>query len=192
MMRVGRSGMKVVVLLLLSIGLAACASQVPLAIRAPLADVPDVQSARLAKAEMIGTRVRWGGVIALLENRQQDTWIEIVDRPLDSNGRPVDSDKSGGRFIARIPGFLDPATYARDRELTVTGLLAASITRAVGDYPYRYPVVAVDSYYLWAKPLPPAPVYYYDPFWQHPWYGPRYLPPPRPRLPPVPPPATQP
>jgi outer membrane lipoprotein len=169
------------VLLLLAL-LTACASQVPVAIREPIAGAPDVQSARAAKAELIGRRVRWGGVIARVENRKQDTWIELVDRPLASGGQPSDSDNSGGRFIARIPGFLDPVTYAKHREMTVTGVLAESITRPVGDYPYRYPVVDVDSYYLWAKPSPPAYPYYYDPFWYDPWYAPRwYLPHPRPR-----------
>ncbi len=174
------------VLLLLTL-LAACASQVPVAIREPIAGAPDVQSARATKTELIGKRVRWGGVIASIENHKQDTWLELVDRTLDSGGRPSDSDKSGGRFIARIPGFLDPVIFAKQREMTVTGVLAESITRSVGDYPYRYPVVDVDTYYLWAKPTPTAYPYYYDPFWYDPWYAPRwYIPPPRPR--PQPPP----
>jgi outer membrane lipoprotein len=167
--------------------LAACASQVPVTIREPIAGAPDVQSARAAKTELIGKRVRWGGVIANVENRKQDTWVELVDRPLDRFGRPGDSDSSGGRFIARIPGFLDPVTYAKQREMTVTGVLAEPITRAVGDFPYRYPVVDVDTYYLWAKPLPATYPYFYDPFWYDPWYARRwYIPPPRPRPPPQP------
>lgn len=169
-------------LLLVCMLFTACASQVPPAIRTPIAGAPDVKSARAADAELIGKRVRWGGVIARVENRKQDTLLELVDRPLGRSGRPVEGDDSGGRFIARIPGFLDPSTYAKQREMTVTGVLAASVTRSVGDFPYRYPVVDVDTYYLWAKPLPPQYPYYYDPFWYDPWYGPRwYIPPPRPR-----------
>ncbi len=173
--------MKPFLLLLLAL-LTACASQVPIAIREPIAGAPDVQNARNAKTGLIGKRVRWGGVIANVENHKQDTWIELVDRPLERDGRPSDTDTSGGRFIARIPAFLDPVTYAKHREMTVTGILAESITRDVGDYPYRYPVVDVDNYYLWAKPAPTPYPYYYDPFWYDPWYAPRwYLPPPRPR-----------
>jgi outer membrane lipoprotein len=180
------------VLLLLAL-LTACASEVPLVIREPIAGAPDVQSARTARTESVGKRVRWGGVIAAVENHKQDTWVELVDRPLDRNGRPVETDKSGGRFIARIHGFLDPVTYEKLRELTVTGVLAEPITRAVGDYPYSYPVVDVDTYYLWAKPLPPTYPYYYDPFWYDPWYAPRwYIPPPRPHPRPPPPPQPQP
>ena len=174
--------MKPLMVLLLLTLLTACASQVPVAIREPIAGGPDVSSARAAKAELIGRHVRWGGVIASVENHKQDTWIELVDRPIESGGRPSDTDTSGGRFIARIPGFLDPVIYAKHREMTVTGVLAESITRPVGDYPYRYPVVDVDNYYLWAKPLPPPSPYYYDPFWYDPWYRPMwYIPPPRPR-----------
>ncbi len=175
--------MKPMLVALLLAVLTACASQVPLAIREPVAGSPDVRSARTAGTELIGRQVRWGGVIAHVENRKQDTWIELVDRPLVDGGRPSDSDSSGGRFIARIPGFLDPVIYAKQREMTVTGVLADPITRAVGDYPYRYPVVDVATYYLWPKPLPPAYPYYYDPFWYDPWYVHRwYMPPPRPRV----------
>ena len=167
--------------------LTACASQVPVAIREPITGAPDVQGARAANTEFIGKRVRWGGVIANVENRKQDTWIELVDRPLNRFGRPDDSDKSGGRFIARIPGFLDPVIYEKQREMTVTGALAEPITRAVGDFLYRYPVVDVDTYYLWAKPLPATYPYYYDPFWYDPWYPHRwYRPHPHPRPPPPP------
>lgn len=164
--------------------LSACASQVPVAIRAPLPGAPDVQSARTTTTpELVGKRVRWGGVIAGIENHKQDTWIELVDRPLESDGRPLDTDRSGGRFIARIAGFLDPAIFAKGREMTVTGVLAEFINRPVGDYPYRYPVVAADNYYLWAKPVSTPQPYYYDPFWYDPWYAPRwYPPPPRPRV----------
>jgi outer membrane lipoprotein len=180
-------GVKPLLVLLLFTLLTACASQVPLTIREPIAGAPDVKSARAVKAELIGTRVRWGGVIASVENHKQNTWVELVDRTLERGGRPSDSDVSDGRFIARIPGFLDPAIYAKNREMTVTGVLAESITRSVGDYPYRYPVVDVDTYYLWAKPTTPAYPYYYDPFWYDPWYSPRwYVPPPRPRPQPQP------
>jgi len=90
--------------------------------------------------------------------------------------------------IARIPGFLDPVIYEKQREMTVTGALAEPITRTVGDFPYRYPVVDVDTYYLWAKPLPATYPYYYDPFWYDPWYPHRwYRPHPHPRPPPSPP-----
>ncbi len=165
--------MKLIFGLITLVLLTACASPVPLAIREPIKNSPDVQSVRTAKDEWVGKRVRWGGEIAGVQNTARDTLIEVVDRPIDSDGRPLDSDTSGGRFLARIPGFLDPAIYANKRELTVTGVLAPTITRPVGDYPYRYPVVEVDNYYLWAKPLPPPRYpYYYDPFWYDPWYPP--------------------
>lgn len=165
--------MKSIFVLMILALLTACASNVPLAIREPLKNAPDVHNARLAKDELAGQRVRWGGVIAGIQNNASETLIEVVDRPLANNGRPLDSDTSGGRFLARISGFLDPAIYTSKRELTVTGVLAPTITRPVGDYPYRYPVVDVDSYYLWAKPLPPPRYpYYYDPFWYDRWYPP--------------------
>lgn len=158
--------------------LTGCASNVPKGIReAPPG--PSVAEARTRATELIGTRVRWGGDIAKVENHPTETWMEVVERNLDANGRPREEDRSGGRFIARIPGFLDPAVYAPGRQITVAGVLTEPLARKIGEFAYTFPTVKAEEYYLWPR-LPertayPTPPFWYDP-WYHPWRHPFYRP----------------
>ena len=99
----------------------------------------------------INMPVRWGGEITRVENRAEETLVEIVQHELSSNGRPRSSNHSEGRFIARIPGFLDPAIYAEGRQLTVAGSVESTLARQIGEHPYTFPVVAVDRYQLWQQ-----------------------------------------
>ncbi|MEJ2509705.1 MAG: Slp family lipoprotein [Gammaproteobacteria bacterium] len=158
--------------------LSACASTIPKPIRQPVAGDPGVAAVRSEpETAYRGQAVRWGGSIIETENHAQQTRITVLAQTLDSDGRP-DGDQSGGRFIALVNGFLDPAVYQAGRLITVAGHIAGTETHLIGKYPYRYPVVQVDTYYLW----PPlrhydwrdAPPYWYDPYWgpygYDPWY----------------------
>ncbi len=159
----------------LMLTLAACATGVPQAIREPAPGNITVAQARDAGERLVGSTVRWGGTIAGVENRSAETWIEIVERPLDSSGQPRETDRTGGRFLARISGFLDPAIYAKGRDITVSGTLLAPVARTIGEYPYAFPVIQTEQIHLWPKASPaPSPHYYYDPFWPDPWYPWRY------------------
>ncbi|MEE4379616.1 MAG: Slp family lipoprotein [Candidatus Competibacteraceae bacterium] len=135
---------------------------------------PTLQTVRteLGPDSYKGSRVRWGGEIARVENQRTETWLEVVEKPLQRSGRPRDVNTSEGRFIARISGFLDPAIYAAGRQITVIGKLTDKIQRTIGEYPYQFPVVAVDNYQLWEVRRDPEVIYYHDPFWG-PWYWPR-------------------
>lgn len=164
--------------------LTACATTTPEAIReAPPVDL-SLAEARRDVAAHAGQRVRWGGRIAAVENRSNETWLDIVARPLDSNGRPRAGDESLGRFLARVDGFLDPTVYAKGRQITVAGSIERALTRHIGEYPYIYVVVKADTIKLWEQTVD-RPAYYrdpfydpfYDPFWPgrlypYPWYGP--------------------
>jgi len=118
-------------------------------------------------------RVRWGGTIVAVRNRKQTTEIELLSRPLDSRGQPRGKKLGTGRFIALLTGFADPAEYPEQRLLTVTGRLKRVEIRPIGEYPYPYPVIAVGQLYLWPKPLPSRPPYFYpDPWYYYPWHYP--------------------
>jgi len=170
--------MKPLVSLFLGLLLAGCAGDIPRAIREAPAETVLPAEVLDAPEAWRGRAVRWGGDIVSVENHKDETWIEIVEKPLYPSGEPRRTDSSRGRFLAVVPGFLDPAVYARKRSITVAGMLEAPISRTIGEYLYRYPVVRVASHYLW--PAEPAAVhhyYYYDPWWPYPW---RYdRPPPR-------------
>lgn len=172
--------------LLVVLLLAGCASGIPQAIRVPPPNNPSVNVVREAAAQMVGTQVRWGGVIARIENKETETWIEVVDKELRSNGQPLDTDKSRGRFIVRVTGFLDPAIYEKGRQITVAGTLEKPVVSHIGEFTYLFPVVKAESEFLWEqKPdvvyYEPLPYWYYDPwfpyrhpglFYRSPYYWP--------------------
>jgi outer membrane lipoprotein len=153
--------------------LGGCASVVPEAIRHDAPGNVQIAQVRGQPAQYRGTVVRWGGDIVNTRNERDDTVIEIVARDLDSDGRPINDDASLGRFLVKVQGFLDPAIYKPERELTVRGRVEGVVEQAIGEYPYRFPLVRPDSVYLW-KPRPPPQAHphypYYDPFFYDPWY----------------------
>ncbi|RMF82126.1 MAG: hypothetical protein D6739_08590 [Nitrospirae bacterium] len=147
---------------------AACAT-----VPKPLAGGPFAQVGR-AKAlteAARGLRVRWGGTIVKTTPRQGETCIEIVSHPLDRAGRPERTDATAGRFVACLPGFLDPAVYTMGREVTVVGRIEAPVEGKIGDHPYRFPKVAAETVYLWPREEP-----YYGPWWPDPFWYPYYFP----------------
>lgn len=155
--------------LLLGAVLAGCATRIPKTVREPAPGELSLAAVRQNVAVHQGQRIRWGGTIAMVENRKTQTWIEVVGRELDGSGRPRETDRSEGRFVALAQGFLDPAVYAAGRQVTVTGTVEGETSRPIGEYAYKYPIVMADLVYLWG-PLPkPRRDYYYDPFWPYPW-----------------------
>lgn len=158
--------------------LAACAtSGVPEAIRDADRPSPTVASVQRQPEAFLGQQVRWGGSILAVHNGPQSTLIEVLGRPLDSQGEP-DADGDGlGRFLVEVAGFKDPAEYPEGRRLSVAGPLLRVETRDVGEFPYPYPVVAATALHLWPEPpvwtRPPPPFAYP---WYRPWWGPWYDP----------------
>jgi outer membrane lipoprotein len=157
--------------LLLALTLAGCASDIP----RPIREAPDerIQLAQALKnpEQYRATTVRWGGAIASVENRQDETWVEIVEQQLGHEGYPRNADKSAGRFLARVNGFLDPAIFAPKRLVTIVGVLDGNNTRTIGQHPYTFPVVHVEHIYLW--PIPDKALHYHyshSPYWYDPWY----------------------
>lgn len=131
-----------------------------------------------------GERVRWGGVIVEVSPMQNETCFEISSRPLADSGKPLDTDRNFGRFIACTKEFHDPAVYVPEREVSVVGTLTTPVEGKVGERDYRFPKVQVDEIYLWprfTRNYRPYRYYgpYYDPFWDpfHPYrfgYSPFY------------------
>jgi outer membrane lipoprotein len=129
---------------------------------------PDVAAVLVDPDAFVGETVVWGGTIAAVTNLAEGTRLEIVSRPLGRNQRPLDVDRSDGRFIAFFPAFLDPQVHAPMREVTVRGRVVGVSEGSVGEFAYTFPRVGVESLHLWPVPLP---VVYRDPYWD-PWWGP--------------------
>ena len=151
--------------------LAGCATTTPEGLREP--DNPIALSeARHDLDSSRGRNVRWGGTIVNITNRAADTQLEVLARPLTAGAQPNLDGQSEGRFLVRFSGFLDPEIYARDREITVVGILQGREPRAIGDFRYDYPVVRAARVHLWPK-RPQQTYdnrYPYDPWWPSPWY----------------------
>ena len=153
--------------LLPALMLAGCATQPPVSLSTgPFANITPLAA---QTQNFAGNKVRWGGTIASVTPRKSETCFQVVSHSLDSMARPEEEDKSDGRFMACSPGFYDPAIYAAGREVTVVGMLQPSVSGKIGEYDYRFPLIAADQIYLWpkreARPIYPDPYY---PLWYSP------------------------
>ena len=170
--------------LLSTLLLASCSTGVPVNIREAPADNLSLGTVRESPDRFQSRVVRWGGDILVTENRENFTELTILARPLSSHGKPTTTEASPGRFMARIPVFIDPEEYTAGRSITVRGTVAGTETHKVGDYAYVHPVVSASDWYLWPRPVERSsdyyPWWYYDPWWYSPWYHYPYYYPSRP------------
>lgn len=156
-----------IILIMLAL-LAGCASKPPAAISKVPDENPSLARVRMDIDSFMDAEVRWGGVIAKVENKASQTWIELVRYKLSDSGKPRSSGKSDGRFIASFEGFIDPEVYKPGRPLTVVGTIEGKTERPIGEYDYLFPIVAVDGSYLWkARSKIRDPYYYPPPYWYY-------------------------
>ena len=99
-----------------------------------------------------GKQVLWGGVIMKTVNLKDRTQIEVLAYPLDSSERPRIDEPALGRFIPEKDGFLEPANYANQRQVTVAGKVASVLPGTVGESSYNFPLVKAESLRLWPAP----------------------------------------
>lgn len=138
-------------------------------------DYSALQPDQASAAQPVGERIRWGGRIVSVQTAAAETCFEILGRDLNDTARPTRrQDESAGRFLACRAGFYDPAIFAPEREVTVTGAITSYDTRRIGEYDYRYPRVAADVIYLWPERRE-EDLRYVSPFWPvyrpHVWGG---------------------
>lgn len=125
----------------------------------------------------IGEQVRWGGGIVSVRPLEEETCLEILARDLGRSGRPARRESDQGRFIACKPGFLDPASFKEEREVTVVGSVEGVKDSKIGEYEYRFPLLHASVVYLWPERSEyDRRPYYHDPFFYRPFYHPFYWP----------------
>ena len=98
-----------------------------------------------------GKSVIFGGDILKTENYPEKTLIIVLQRSLNSDKKPSGGDKSAGRFIVSVPGFLDPDIMSSGRQITVVGVVSGKDVRALDDIEYSYPVIERKHLYLWKR-----------------------------------------
>ena len=97
-----------------------------------------------------GQMVMLGGVIAETKNLQAGTQIEVVQKPLDREGRPEQTDETRGRFLVLSPQFYDAAVFHRGRLITVVGEVAGQRIQPLGEIEYRYLLIQASAVHLWS------------------------------------------
>ena len=133
---------------LLALVLVACApapiyKNVPNAITAPptlVAQSPERYS---------GGDVIWGGRIVQVTTFANHSEIELLAYPLDSSQRPQLNDIGNGRFIAVMPGYVEPLNYPGGALMTMSGKLNGTRVGMVGEASYVFPLVSVAQSHVW-------------------------------------------
>lgn len=162
-----------ITILVIALSLCSCASRIPVEIRGDVEHAPTVAQVHTEAEKYLSQKVRWGGKILKIENKQNTSRLTVVAFPLNGYGRPQNTRQSPGRFIAVVDRFLEPEIYSRDREITVIGNILASETHKVGEFAYSHPVVKVDNHYLWAVEEKTTDNYMHH-WWHDSWYNPYY------------------
>lgn len=114
-----------------------------------------------------GKLVLWGGAIIDSKNLKEGTRIVVLQKDLNSWGRPKESDKSQGRFIVLHPGYLDTAIYRKKREITVAGEITGRKVLPIDEIEYTYPVLFSREIHLWTEETKAEYPY---PYWPYPWW----------------------
>ena len=128
-----------------------------------------------------GQSVIFGGKVLTARRQKDGTRLEILQLPLDRSMRPgYDLTQSQGRFIAIRQEFLDPATLPPGTRVTVTGEIFGSVTLALDEVDYTYPVISIKRVQVWPASEDMAPRIrpymgagpYWGPYWSpygRPW-----------------------
>ncbi|MEJ2656235.1 MAG: Slp family lipoprotein [Desulfobacterales bacterium] len=108
-----------------------------------------------------GEVVMLGGRIIEVQTSSSLTELTVLQLALDTSGRPVNPDQSGGRFIIQSKKFLDPALYQKNMLLTVVGTLKGSKVLPIGGFDYAYPLVEPIEIKVWPKGVRTSPVIHF-------------------------------
>jgi outer membrane lipoprotein len=96
-----------------------------------------------------GNDVIWGGRIVQVQNLSDHSEVELLAYPLDSSQRPKANDSGNGRFIAVMPGYVEPLDYPPGALMTISGKLNGSRAGKVGEANYVFPLVGVGQSHVW-------------------------------------------
>lgn len=96
-----------------------------------------------------GGEVIWGGRIVQVTNFTDHSEVEMLAYPLDSSQRPRANDSGNGRFIAVMPGYVEPLSYPPGSLMTISGKLNGSRAGKVGEADYVFPLVGVAQSHVW-------------------------------------------
>jgi len=107
-----------------------------------------------------GKLVLLGGQILATTVREGETWMEVLQQPLDWEKKPKDTDVTQGRFLIRFAEFRDPAIYAAGRKVTILGEVQGKKLQSFKDIEYVYPVLVPREFHLWKPETKGGPFFH--------------------------------
>lgn len=130
------------------LALAACAPA-PIYKTAPNAVASAPFEVAQSPEQFANRQVVWGGRIVAVTNLADHSEVEILAYPLDRSQRPKANDSGNGRFIAVMPGYVEPLDYPSGGLMTISGNLAGSRAGKVGQADYVFPLVQAEQSHVW-------------------------------------------
>jgi outer membrane lipoprotein len=134
----------------LAVALAACAAGISQQARNLVTYQGSFIDLQHRPTRYIGQTAHLGGKIIETMSDGRMSEVSVLQLPLDWQGRPVDDNRSDGRFIIRSRDFLDPEVFRPGSLLSVVGQVMGSDVRPVGGFSYRYPVILPVEIKHWA------------------------------------------
>lgn len=111
-----------------------------------------------------GKIVILGGTIARTIQFNSEAKIEIIQRELDYWGRPKRINRSAGRFIVAVRGFLNPSLYAAGMDVTIAGEVVGE-GRSLENTDRAYPLISAKELKPWPKERPIERPSWWDPLY---------------------------
>ncbi|MGH8126525.1 MAG: Slp family lipoprotein [Rhodanobacteraceae bacterium] len=139
---------RVLLVLALSGAIAACAPA-PLYKTGPSSVTATPRQVATSPGNFHGLDVVWGGRVVSVHNFANHSEIEILAYPLDSSQRPRLNAPATGRFIALVPGFVDPMNFPENSLVTLRGTLAGARSGTVGQAGYTFALMHSDALHHW-------------------------------------------
>ncbi|HKV65783.1 MAG TPA: Slp family lipoprotein [Rhodanobacteraceae bacterium] len=142
------SAIRLLFALALSLAIAACAPA-PLYKTAPSSVNATPQQVATSPANFRNLQVVWGGSVISVHNLADHSEVEILAYPLDASQRPRLKEPATGRFIAIVPGFVEPMNYPPGSLVTLRGTLDGARSGEVGQAGYTFALVHSEAMHRW-------------------------------------------
>ncbi len=142
--------MKNLYLLPIALLLSACASAPEFDAEKTAAPITVAQAVSTPDSHK-GKQVLWGGAIINSTNLKNETRLEVLAYPLDSDNYPQTGKPAYGRFLLLKQGYLETVDYAPGRLITVSGTLDGVQKSKLDESVYTYPLLRAEKIHLWSK-----------------------------------------
>lgn len=116
----------------------------------------------------------WGGeIIEAINQKDGTTLIVVLHRPLNWMEEPK-FQRSEGRFIILVEGYVDLYVFKRGKRITVAGEIVGRKVMRLGELEYPYPLFQSKQLYLWREYYYSHYPYPYYPWWHYGYTSPRW------------------